>query len=77
MFKTRVLQRAYNFSDHQVGFQIKDRLSCWRFLGLGMEDIIPDEKTVWANELSRASLHRFGTGQHAFGILARFDFATV
>jgi IS5 family transposase len=60
MFKTLVLQRLYNLSDHQVEFQIKDRLSFQRFLGLGMEDSIPDEKTVWAfrEQLSKAGLEK-------------------
>lgn len=48
MFKVLVLQTLYNLSDNQIEFQIRDRLSFMRFLGLGLEDAVPDEKTVWA-----------------------------
>lgn len=60
MFKLLVLQRLYNLSDHQVEFQVKNRLSFQRFLGLGLEDGIPDEKKVWAfrEQLSKACIER-------------------
>ena len=47
MFKILVLQRYYNLSDGQMQFQILDRLSFMRFLGLTLSDIVPDEKTIW------------------------------
>ena len=47
MFKIMVLQRYYNLSDQQMQFQILDRLSFMRFLGLTMADKVPDEKTIW------------------------------
>jgi len=47
MFKIMVLQRYYNLSDEQVQFQILDRLSFMRFLGLTLSDSVPDEKTIW------------------------------
>lgn len=47
MFKILVLQRYYNLSDEQMQFQILDRLSFMRFLGLTLSDIVPDEKTIW------------------------------
>ena len=47
MFKILVLQRYYNLSDEQMQFQILDRLSFMRFLGLALSDIVPDEKTIW------------------------------
>lgn len=47
MFKVLVLQSLYNLSDHQTEFQIRDRLSFTRFLGLRMQDTVPDEKTIW------------------------------
>ena len=34
-------------SDDQVECQVRDRLSFIRFLGLGLEDKVPDAKTVW------------------------------
>ena len=47
MFKILVLQRLYNLSDSQMQFQIMDRLSFMRFLGLNLNDRVPDEKTIW------------------------------
>ncbi len=46
MFKAIVLCELYNLSDDQVEYQIRDRLSFMRFLGLGLEDKIPDAKIV-------------------------------
>jgi IS5 family transposase len=37
----------YNISDSRVEYQIKDRLSFMRFLGLALCDTVPDKKTVW------------------------------
>ncbi|VAW76704.1 Mobile element protein [hydrothermal vent metagenome] len=48
MFKVLVLQQLYNLSDDQIEYQIRDRLSFMRFLDLGVEDRVPDAKTVWA-----------------------------
>ena len=47
MLKILVLQRLYGISDAQTEYQIKDRLSFMRFLGLRLCDTIPDEKTIW------------------------------
>jgi len=47
MFKAIVLCALYNLSDDQVEYQIRDRFSFIRFLGLGLEDKVPDAKTVW------------------------------
>ena len=47
MFKAIVLCELYNLSDDQVEYQLRDRLSFMRFLGLGLEDGVPDAKTVW------------------------------
>lgn len=38
MFKALVLSGLYNLSDDQIAFQVPDRLSFMRFLGLGLED---------------------------------------
>lgn len=48
MFKIMILQRYYGLGDKQVEFQIIDRLSFKKFLGLESGDKVPDEKTVWA-----------------------------
>jgi IS5 family transposase len=47
MFKTLVLDALYNLSDDQVEYQIRDRFSFIRFLGLGLGGRVPDAKTVW------------------------------
>jgi IS5 family transposase len=47
MFKIMILQSLYNLSDDQVEFQIRDRLSFMRFLGLSLSDTVPDAKTIW------------------------------
>ena len=60
MFKILVLQRIYNLSDDQAEYQINDRMSFMRFLGLRIEDKVPDAKTIWAfrNTLSEAGVMR-------------------
>jgi len=47
MFKILVLRELYALSDEQVEFQIADRLSFQRFLGIGIEHAVPDYSTVW------------------------------
>ena len=47
MFKILILQSLYNLSDDQLEFQIRDRLSFMRFLGLSLGDTVPDAKTIW------------------------------
>lgn len=47
MFKILVLQALYSLSDEATEFQIKDRLSFQRLLGLGLDGTAPDATTVW------------------------------
>jgi IS5 family transposase len=47
MFKILVLQQLNNLSDERIEYQIRDRLSFMRFLGLQLEGRVPDAKTVW------------------------------
>lgn len=47
MFKILVLQALYSLADEAIEFQIKDRLSFQRFLGLGLDGTVPDATTVW------------------------------
>ncbi len=47
MFKVLVLQHLYNVSDDQIEYQIRDRYSFCRFLGLSPSDRVPDAKTIW------------------------------
>lgn len=60
MFKILVLQRVYNLSDDQTEYQINDRISFMRFLGLNMSDRIPDAKTIWLfrDTLTRSNIIR-------------------
>ncbi len=58
MFKAIVLCALYNLSDDQVEYQMRDRLSFVRFLGLRLEDKVPDARTVWLcrEQLSQAGV---------------------
>ena len=47
MFKMLVLQSLYNLADEQVEYQVRDRLSFMRFLGLDVMSRIPDGTSVW------------------------------
>ena len=47
MFNILVVQQLHNLSDDSIEYQIRDRLSFMRFLGLLLEDRVPDSKTVW------------------------------
>ena len=47
IFKLLLLQQLHNLSDDRIEYQIRDRLSFMRFLGLQLEDRVPDAKTVW------------------------------
>ena len=60
MFNILILQSLYNLSDDQTEFQIRDRLSFMRFLGLTLGDRVPDAKTIWLfrDQLTEAGLVR-------------------
>jgi len=65
MFKTLVLSALYNLSDDQIEYQVRDRLSFMRFLGLGLGDRVPDAKTVW---LYREALAQAGKVEELFAL---------
>jgi IS5 family transposase len=82
MFKILVLQTLDTLSDDRrlaprsdlggrpgapTGYQTRDRLSFMRFLGLALEDRVPDAKTIW---LFREQLTHAGAIERLF---ARFD----
>ena len=46
MFKVLVLQMLYNLADAQLEYQVRDRLTFARFLGLELEDQVPDATTA-------------------------------
>jgi IS5 family transposase len=77
MFKVLVLQALYNLSDDAAEFQVRDRLSFMRFLGLGLGDRAPDAKTIWLfrEQLVKARamealFERFDAALHNAGYLA-------
>jgi len=69
MFKIMILQRYYGLGDKQVEFQIIDRLSFKKFLGLESGDKVPDEKTVW---LFRENLTKSGVIELLFNQFIQF-----
>lgn len=78
LLRMLVLQSLYNLSDDQIEYQVRDRLSFTRFLGLGIEDGIPDGTTLWLfrEKLAKAGLidklfERFGQHLEAKGYIAR------
>ncbi len=58
MFKILIIQATNNLSDERAEFLINDRLSFMRFLGLGLEDRVPDARTIW---LFREKLTKAGS----------------
>ena len=58
-----ILQRYYGIGDTQIEYQILDRLSFKKFLGLESGDKVPDEKTVW---LFRENLTKSGLVKEIF-----------
>lgn len=69
MFKILVLQSMYNLSDEQTQFQILDRHTFKRFLGLRDETSIPDQKTIW---LFRETLTQYGAIRKLFDMFDRY-----
>lgn len=63
MLKVLILQRYFGLSDEETEFQIMDRFSFLRFLGLRPGDGAPDHATIWAFK------ERLGEA----GMLAIFD----
>ena len=47
MFKVLVRQALYSLSDDAAEFQVRDRLSFMRFLGLDLSNRAPEAKTIW------------------------------
>jgi transposase, IS5 family len=63
MSKVLVLQRYYNLPDEQTEYQINDRLSFQKFLGVTLSDSVPDQKTIC---LFRETLSHTGRVQKLF-----------
>ncbi len=63
MFRILVLQALYDLSDEQMEYQILDRFSFMRFLGLEIHDTVPDARTIW---LFRETLREAGAVEKLF-----------
>ena len=77
MFKGLVLQHLHNISDNELEFQIRDRYSFCRFLGLEPEDAVPDANTFWDfrqslvdNDLTKRLFEQFDKQLRANGVKA-------
>lgn len=75
MFKLLILQRSYNLADERLQFQVTDRLSFMRFLGLEFGAGVPDARTVWAfreelkeHDLADALFDKFNAVLHSLGV---------
>lgn len=78
MFKIMILQSLYNLSDDQMEYQITDRRSFMRFLGLKVSDKVPDAKTIWKfretliqEEVIEALFYRFNQALDDQSIFAK------
>lgn len=77
MLKVLVLQKYHNLSDEETEFQILDRISFQRFLGLGVGDPSPDRNTIWefkqrlGEEGVRAVFDLFETNLREMGLMGR------
>jgi IS5 family transposase len=65
MFKVLIIKRLFNLSYEQTEFQINDRISFMRFLGMDFCDTVPDEKTIWLYE---EALSINGAGKDLFDL---------
>ena len=63
LLKLLILQRLYHLSDAQAEFQLLDRLSFQRFVGLSLADKAPDQNTL---HLFREQLTKTGVQQQLF-----------
>lgn len=78
MFKILIVQSLYNLSDDAAEFQIRDRFSFLRFLGLDIGATVPDSRTIrlFREQLTEAQLietlfARFNEYLGECGLLAR------
>ena len=76
-FKMLILERYYNISDEQLEYQVNDRLSFMRFLGITLADDVPDCNTIryfrdklTANGIVEKLFKEFGTMLSEKGYMA-------
>ena len=69
MLKILLLQSFYNLSDEQAEYQINDRITFRRFLGLGLSGKCPDKNTIW---LFREQVTKAGYMETIFDLFSQF-----
>ena len=81
IFKVMVLQALYNLSDDQMEYQLRDRLSFMRFVGLGLEDTasiasgemttrLPGFRFSWVAMSASSKKYRLAWAQQAAWVIA-------
>jgi transposase, IS5 family len=68
LFKMGLLQHCYGLSDPQCEELVSDRLSWRRFVGLGLQDAVPDETTLVR---FRQRLHELGLDESLRALVHR------
>ena len=68
MVRVQVIQQLYNPSDEQMEFQLLDRPSFQRFVGLRQSSQAPDRTTIWT---FKERLIKAGTGERIFEAVNR------
>ena len=68
LFKMSLLQHCYGLSDPQCEELVSDRLSWRRFVGLGLQDAVPDETTLVR---FRQRLREHGLHEHLLALVNR------
>lgn len=68
MVRVLVVQQLYNLSDEQMEFQLLDRLSFQRFVGLRQSSQAPDRTTIWT---FKERLIKAGAAERIFEAVSR------
>ena len=68
LFKMSLLQHCYGLSDPQCEEMVADRLSWRRFVGLGLQEAVPDETTLVR---FRQRLREHGLHEKLLGLVNR------
>ena len=78
MFKILLLQEWYHIADDITEYLINDRLSFQRFLGLSLNDKVPDAKTIWLyrellknSGMTKELFDMFATAMEEIGVITR------
>jgi hypothetical protein len=74
MVRVLVVQQLYNLSDEQMEFQLLDRLSFQRFVGLRQSSQAPDRTTIWT---FKERLIKAGAAERIFDAVTGSSTATA